>query len=47
MNDSANRPQFDFQDVIDRVGTELQNAARTPFSEQAFEELKAFAVPRP
>lgn len=40
MNESPNRPQFDFQGVIDRVSRELQNAAKTPFSEQAFEELK-------
>lgn len=40
MNNSPDRPHFNFQEVIDRVGRELQNAARTPFSEQAFEELK-------
>jgi len=40
MNNSPDKPQFNLQGVIDRVGRELQNAARTPFSEQAFEELK-------
>ena|ERR1043165_949392 len=40
MNNSPDKPQFNFQGVIERVGRELQNAARTPFSEQAFEELK-------
>ena len=40
MDNAPDKPQFNFQGVIDRVGRELQNAARTPFSEQAFEELK-------
>ena len=40
MNNSPDKPQFNLQGVFDRVGRELQNAARTPFSEQAFEELK-------
>lgn len=40
MNDSTDRPHFDLQEVIDRVSKELQDAANTPFSEQAFEEMK-------
>ncbi len=39
MNNVPDRPQFDFQEVIDRVRKELQDAAKIPFSEQAFEEL--------
>ena len=40
MNDSTDRPQFDFQEVIDRASRGLQNAAKIPFSDQAFQELK-------
>ena len=41
MNNVPDRPpQFDFQEVIDRASRRLQNAAKIPFSEQAFAELK-------
>ena len=48
MNNSIVRPQPDLQEIIERVNTELQNAHRTPFSEQAFDRLReqitAYAV---
>lgn len=48
MNNVPDRPQFDYQDVIDRVSKELQDASKVPFSEQAFRELNedisAYAV---
>src|SRR5215510_3150190 len=48
MNNAPDKPQFDFQGVIDRVSKEMQNAAKIPFSDQAFEELQgqisAYAV---
>jgi len=40
MNDSTNKPQFDFREVIDRASRRLENAAKIPFSDQAFQELK-------
>ena len=40
MNNVPDRPQFDFQEVIDRASRKLQNATKVPFSEQAFQELK-------
>ena len=40
MNNVPDRPQFDFQEVIDRASRSLQNAAKIPFSDQAFQELK-------
>ena len=40
MDNVPDRPQFDFQDVIDRASRRLQNAAKIPFSDQAFQELK-------
>lgn len=48
MNNLPDRPQFDYQDVIDRVSKELQDASKIPFSDQAFRELNedisAYAV---
>lgn len=48
MSNVPVKPQFDLQEVIDRANRELQNTLRTPFSEQAFEQLKeqmgAYAV---
>ena len=48
MNNVPDRPQFDYQDVIDRVSKELQDASKIPFSDQAFRELNedisAYAV---
>ena len=47
MNDSTNKPQFDFQEVIDRASKRLQDAVKVPFSDQAFqavkEEISAYA----
>jgi histone H3/H4 len=40
MNDAPDRPQFNFQTVIDRASRELQNVANIPFSEQALKELE-------
>lgn len=41
MNNVPDRPpQFDFQEIIDRASRRLQNAAKVPFSDQAFQELK-------
>jgi histone H3/H4 len=40
MNNAPDRPQFDFQEVIDRASRRLQNAAQVPFSDQAFQQLK-------
>lgn len=40
MNNAPDRPQFDFQEVIDRASRRLQNGAKVPFSDQAFQELK-------
>jgi histone H3/H4 len=39
MNNTPDRSQFDFQEVIDRVSKEMQDAAKIPFSEHAFEAL--------
>ena len=39
MNNTPDRPQFNFQGVIDRVSKQMQDAAQIPFSEQAFEGL--------
>ena len=48
MNNVPDRQQFDFQEVIDRVSKELQDAAKIPFSDQAFqklnEQISAYAV---
>jgi len=48
MNDSLARPQPDLQEIIERTERELQNAHRTPFSDQALDRLKeeiaAYAV---
>ncbi|HXQ73796.1 MAG TPA: hypothetical protein VN844_25060 [Pyrinomonadaceae bacterium] len=40
MNVPDRPPQFDFQEIIDRASRRLQNAAKIPFSDQAFQELK-------
>lgn len=40
MNNVPDRSQSDFQEVIDRASSRLQNAAKIPFSDQAFRELK-------
>ena len=48
MSNLILKPQYNLQEVIDRVNSELQTTNRTPFSEQAFEQLKeqigAYAV---
>jgi hypothetical protein len=48
MSNLTLKRQYNFQEVIDRAIRELQNTGRTPFSEQAFEQLKqqigAYAV---
>ena len=40
MSNVTLKPQYNFQEVIDRANRELQNTSRTPFSELAFEQLK-------
>lgn len=40
MSNVTLKPQYNFQEVIDRANRELQNTSRTPFSEPAFEQLK-------
>jgi histone H3/H4 len=40
MKNVPDRPQFDFQEVIDRASRRRQNAAKIPYSDHAFEELK-------
>jgi histone H3/H4 len=40
MKNVPDKPQFDFQEVIDRASSRLQKAAKIPFSDQAFQELK-------
>lgn len=39
MNNTPDRPQFNFHEVIDRVSKEMQDAAKIPFSEKAFDGL--------
>ena len=40
MSNVTLKPQYNFQEVIDRANRELQNTSGTPFSEPAFEQLK-------
>jgi len=40
MSNVTLKPQYNFQEVIDRANRELQNTSKTPFSEPAFEQLK-------
>ena len=48
MSNLLDRPEYNFQDVIDRASRELHNTNRIPFSEQTFDQLKeqigAYAV---
>jgi|SRR6185369_327132 len=40
MSNVTLKPQYNFQEVIDRANRELQNTGKTPISEPAFEQLK-------
>lgn len=40
MSNVTLKPQYNFQEVIDRANRELQNTSTTPFSDPAFEQLK-------